>query len=134
MGTTRLQWHEGQRYTGTDSWGNLVAIDGDRESGTGAKPSDLLPISLAACAAYTMVQILQKQRQTWESLDVEVVSRQAREEPWAFEQIDITYTFRGAVDQDKAQKALTMSHEKYCSVAASLSPDVRTSFTAVVEA
>jgi putative redox protein len=132
MGTTKLTWHEGQRYTGIDSWGNaVVPINGERDEGTGAKPSDLLPISLAACAAYTMVQILTKQRQSWESLEAEIDSVQDREAPWAFRRIDVTFRFGGEVDQVKAQKALDLAHSKYCAVASSLDPSVETSFTVV---
>ncbi|MFP5224930.1 MAG: OsmC family protein [Actinomycetota bacterium] len=130
MSITRLVWHEGQRYTGIDSWGNaVVPINGEREEGTGAKPSDLLPISLAACAAYTMVQILTKQRQTWGSLEARVESLQADEAPWGFRRIAITYRFSGPIDRDKAQKALDLAHSKYCAVAASLDPAIETIFT-----
>lgn len=129
MGTTRITWHGDQRYTGTDSWGNaVVPIDGDRESGNGAKPSDLLPISLAACVAYTMVQTLKKQRQAWTSMEAEIESVQQSDAPWRFEQIAVTFAFTGSVDLEKARKACNLAHRKYCAVAASLHPDVAVSY------
>jgi len=128
MGTTKLTWHDGQRYTGTDSWGNaVVPIDSDRSHGS--KPSDLLPISVAACAAYTMVEILRKQRQMITALEASITSKQQDEAPWAFETIDVVFTIGGDVAIDKARKALELSHEKYCSVAASLRASVAMTFT-----
>lgn len=130
MGTTRLVWHDGQRYTGIDSWGNqVVPIDGDREHGHGSKPSDLLPISLAACTAYTLLDILRKQRQTVVRLEAEIVSRQDPEPPWTFESIDVRFRIAGDVDLEKAQRALDLAHEKYCSVSATLRATVALTFT-----
>jgi putative redox protein len=130
MGTTRLVWHDGQRYTGIDSWGNsVVPIDGDKENGNGSKPSDLLPISLAACTAYTLIDILRKQRQVVTGLEAEVVSHQNSEPPWAFETIDVRFKISGTVDIEKARKALELAHEKYCSVSASLRPLVEMTFS-----
>lgn len=129
MGTTRLVWHEGQRYTGGDSWGNLVVpIDGDRD-GTGSKPSDLLPIALAACTAYTLLDILTKQRQMVARLEADVVSHQHPEPPWTFETIDVRFRIAGDVDLAKARKALELAHTKYCSVSASLEATVAMTFT-----
>lgn len=130
MGRTYLTWHDGQRYTGTDSWGNaVVPIDGDKGSGHGSKPSDLLPIAVAACTAYTLLEILRKQRQTVTGLDAEIVSQQQDEAPWTFERIDVRFAIAGDVDLEKARKALDLSHEKYCSVAASLKATVEMTFS-----
>lgn len=130
MGTTKLVWHDGQRYTGIDSWGNaVVPIDGDREHGHGSKPSDLLPISLAACTAYTLLEILRKQRQVVTRLEAEIVSKQDPEPPWIFRTVDVRFRISGDVDLSKAEKALTLAHEKHCSVAATLQATVEMTFT-----
>jgi len=47
------------QFVGTTSYGDPVLVGGDRE-GPGAKPSDLLPLSLAACTAYDVVEVLRK--------------------------------------------------------------------------
>jgi putative redox protein len=120
----RLIWKDGFRFTGVDSWGNVVALDADEDSGTGAKPADLLPISLAACTAYDIVNILRKQRQGLRALEAEVHSIQEPEPPWTFTRIEIRFIARGDVDATKARKALDLSEHKYCSVAATLSPVV----------
>lgn len=123
MSLTRLVWHERFRFTGTDSRGRDVMIDAHPD-GSGAKPSDLLPISLAACTAYDIVNILHKQRQDLRALDASIESVQDEDPPWRFRSIVVRYRAYGDVDPTKAQKALTLSEEKYCSISATLRPVV----------
>lgn len=132
MGDQRLVWHGGLRFTGVDSWGHEVAIDADPE-GAGAKPSDLVPLALAACTAYDIVSILRKQRQDLRALEATIVSTQDADAPWTFRRFDVRYTLRGPVDPEKARKALALSEEKYCSVSATLRPAVELSFEIAVE-
>lgn len=115
----RLVWHEGFRFTGVDSWGHEVPIEADPE-GTGVKPSDMLPLALAACTAYDVVNILRKQRQEIRGLEARVQSTQEEDAPWTFRRIDVHYVVRGRVDEAKARRALDLSESKYCSVAATL--------------
>jgi putative redox protein len=127
MSTTRLIWHERFRFTGIDSRNHDVAIDAHRE-GTGAKPSDLLPISLAACTAYDIVNILHKQRQDLRELEASIESVQDEDPPWKFRSIAVRYIAHGDVDPNKARKAMNLSEEKYCSVSATLREAVELTF------
>ena len=132
MSTTKLVWHEHFRFTGSDSRGRPVAIDAHLD-GKGAKPSDLLPISLAACTAYDIVNILHKQRQELRELEATMESEQDADPPWRFRRIAVRYVARGDVDPGKAQKALALSEEKYCSISATLRPVVDLTFEIRVE-
>ena len=132
MSTTKLVWHEHFRFTGSDSRGRDVAIDAHLD-GKGAKPSDLLPISLAACTAYDIVNILYKQRQDLQELEATMESEQDPDPPWTFRKIKVTYVARGTVDERRAQKALALSEEKYCSISATLRPVVDLTFEIRVE-
>ena len=133
MSTTKLVWHEHFRFTGSDSRGRPVAIDAHMD-GKGAKPSDLLPISLAACTAYDIVNILYKQRQDLKELEATMESEQDPDPPWTFRRIAVKYVARGRVDPQKAQKALELSEQKYCSISATLRPVVELAFQIEVEA
>lgn len=132
MSTQRLVWHEGFRFTGVDSWGHEVAIEGD-QAGTGVKPSDMLPLALAACTAYDVVNILTKQRQDLRALEASIESTQEAEAPWRFERILVRYVLRGEVDETKARKALELSESKYCSISATLRPSVHLEFDLTIE-
>ncbi|MFN8533255.1 MAG: OsmC family protein [Dehalococcoidia bacterium] len=127
MGFQRLVWREGAVFTGVDSWGHQVEIGGDGQ-GVGLKPSDLLPLSLAACTAYDLVTILAKQRQQLSGLEAAIESEQEADPPWTFRAITVHFTLRGDLDPKKVARALQLSEERYCSVAATLRSVVRLSF------
>jgi uncharacterized OsmC-like protein len=69
----RLVWRDGLSFEGIDSWGHRVAISGDSAL-DGAKPSDLLVLSLAACLSYDVVEVLRKKRRYMHALEVVVAS------------------------------------------------------------
>src|SRR3954453_10045001 len=124
MSKARLRW-TGDRlpFGGREGYGDLVPVGGD-PGGPGGKPSDLLPISLAACTAYDVVVILQKQRQDLRGVEAVITSTQDDDPPWAFRAIDIEWVVTGVVDQHKAERAVEIAEGKYCAVAATIGPVV----------
>jgi len=120
MADVTLEW-TGDRiqFLGTTAYGEPVRVGGDAD-GPGAKPSDLLPISLAACTAYDVVVILRKQRQDLRTLEVTVSSTQDPDPPWTFRAMHMRFVLTGAVDERKAAKAVDLAEEKYCATAATL--------------
>jgi putative redox protein len=124
MGEVRLEW-TGDRlqFVGRTGYGEPVLIGGNAE-GPGAKPSDLLPISLAACTAYDVIEILRKQRQDLRGLQVIVTSVQDPDPPWTFRSIHLRFVVAGTVEQRKAERAIALAESRYCAVAATLRPVV----------
>jgi putative redox protein len=116
----RLVWTgERLQFTAETGYGQLVRVGGDTD-GPGAMPSDLLPISLAACTAYDVVEILRKQRQRLVGLEAVVRSEQDLDPPWTFRAIHVTWIVRGVVDAHKAARAVELAESKYCAVAATI--------------
>ncbi len=127
MSEQGLRWTgEGFGFEGRDQQGHVFGIDTDPQ-GVGAKPSDLVPISLAACTSWDVVNILRKQRQALEGLEVKITSEQEPEAPWAFTGIHLHFIITGDVDPAKAERAIELSESRYCSVAATLRPNVELS-------
>ena len=60
-----------------------------------AEASDLLVVSLSACSAYDVVDILKKQRLGLTGLMVTADPTQAPEPPWAFTHIHLHYVVTG---------------------------------------
>jgi putative redox protein len=120
MADVTLVW-TGDRlqFVGTTTYGDALLVGGDAE-GPGAKPSDLLPLSLAACTAYDVVEILRKQRQDLHGLEVTVHSTQDPEPPWTFRAMHVRFVLTGTVDATKAAKAVGLAETKYCATAATL--------------
>ncbi|MEP6757797.1 MAG: OsmC family protein [Actinomycetota bacterium] len=133
MGEVRLRW-TGERiqFVGDTGYGEPVHVGGDLE-GPGAKPSDLLPLSLAACTAYDVVEILRKQRQGLRALEAIVTSTQDEDPPWTFRAIHVEWVLRGAVDRNKADRAVQLAEAKYCAVAATIRSVVELSHTVRIE-
>ncbi len=110
-----------------DSLGNTVmsgSWSATEESGLewkAAKPSDLLLMGLASCAAHDVVAILERQRQRLDGLRVDVDGRQLIDPPYAFTDIHLRFTLVGqGLDPAKVERALDLSINKYCSVAATI--------------
>jgi putative redox protein len=103
-----------------DSNRHAVVISGDRDQ-SGVKPSQLLLISLSACSAYDVVEILQKKRKVLHSLEVTAEGTHDEEPPWAIRKIHLHYRLTGEGLTEKAvEQAIRLSEEKYCSVAATV--------------
>jgi putative redox protein len=133
MSEVRLSW-TGDRlqFVGQTGYGDLVQVGGDLD-GPGSKPSDLLPVSLAACTAYDVVVILQKQRQELRGLEAVITSTQDADPPWTFRAIDIEWIVTGTVDRHKAERAVEIAEGKYCAVAATIGPVVDLSHSVRIE-
>ncbi len=102
--------------------GNTVHIDGESQ---GMRPMQLLLTSVATCAAFDVVEILKKQRQTLHDIQIEVNGKRAEDQtPKPFTEIHIHFLLFGEVEPPKAERAVQLAVEKYCSVGASLHPDI----------
>lgn len=130
MGRVALHWagEDSRMFIGRDSYGQTVAAGSWRKEGTerwqewkGIKPSDLLVISLCSCSAYDVVEILKKQRQGLTGLYVTADAKQAEEPPYQFTDIHLHYVISGKdISANKVEKAIELSQNKYCSVAATI--------------
>ncbi len=126
MGESRLVWLEKEQFVGFDGAGHPVVIS-TQEAGNavGLKPTDLLMLALASCSAVDLVRILAKQQQSITGVEIAVRGEQQPEAPWRFTSIHLTYRLRGrALNEERARKAVELAEVKYCSVAASLRPQV----------
>lgn len=130
MGTVTIRWVEGTLMVGTDSTGHSIVIGKspeDPKTNLGVKASDLLLLSAAACSTYDVAEILAKQREPLQDLKVTCSGEQLSEPPYRFTKIHIHYQVTGDVDQEKLERAIRLSEEKYCSVLNTLRANVELS-------
>jgi putative redox protein len=128
VGEQRLVWTgEGNGFEGFATYGPAIPV-GDRD-GVASKPSDLLPLSLAACTAYDVVVILRKQRQVLRALEVVSRTEQEPDPPWAFTKIHLHFVAHGEVAEQKLARAIAIAEAKYCAVAATLRDVVELSYS-----
>lgn len=114
-----------------NSLGKSCVIDGPASIGggeDGLRPMELLLMGLAGCSSFDVLNILRKQRQEIEDLQVDVEGDRADATPAVYTDILLKFTAKGKVDPNKLQKAIEISVEKYCSAAAMLSKTAQIRF------
>ncbi len=117
--------------------GGKLVVDGAPSmggEGRGMRPMELLLAAIASCSAMDVVAILKKQREPLEDLRIEIEGERAEGVPAPFTHMKLIFIARGAVDEHKLKRAVTLSVEKYCSVRATLAPHVEVRFEARLEA
>lgn len=122
-----LKQVHGNAYVGKGESNHWVPVDtsvNSDGSAAGTGPMELVLIGLAGCTAMDVESILKKKRADMRRLDLEVTGERANEHPKFFTGIHIVYTIHGSVKENDAEHAVALSHEKYCSVAASLKAQV----------
>ena len=78
-------------------------------------------MALCSCAGLDIVEILQKMRTPLSSLHIEADAERAVEPPRVFTRIHLRFRLGGrGLSRDQAQRAVTLSMDKYCSVAGML--------------
>ncbi len=115
---TRTIWKGGKAY---DSFldANNAKIEIDSEKGF--RPKALLLSGLAGCSGIDVVEILEKMRVPFAGLEIDVATEQTDDHPKVFKTIHITYRVKTEeMYRDKIRKAIDLSLEKYCGVAAML--------------
>lgn len=129
---TVLTWLPGgKRFVSTDSTGHSVVMSTPDEN-FGMKPSELILSALAGCTSVDVVEILAKKKTPLSHLEVAVSAEQDSDPPWTFRKIHMQFRLKGeGLTEKDVQRAIDLSEEKYCSVAASLRGvvDITTSFT-----
>lgn len=120
MATATIRWLSGKQFIGTDSTNHSVVISTPDE-GIGMKPSELLLVALASCTAVDVVEILRKKHVDLTGLEISATGEQQPDPPWTFRKIHLVYKVRGSgLTQQAAEMAVSLSEEKYCSVAATV--------------
>ena len=100
--------------------GNTVEIDGAQAVGgeqAGFRPMQLVLAAIASCSTMDLVPILEKQRQDLQQLQIRVNGERAEGTPAPFTSIHLHFTLTGNIDPQKAERAVQLAVEKYCSVA-----------------
>ena len=120
METASIKWVGDQKFLGTGASGHSVPFDSDRDSNKAPGPMEMVLLALGACTATDMVTILEKQRQKVESLEVVCSGERAAEPPRVGTQLEVVFRLRGAVEEAAVKRAMDLTAEKYCSVAAML--------------
>ena len=127
--TVRVRWSGKRQFVGWDSVGHGVVMDAPAQYGgeaTGPRPLEIFLYGLAACTAMDVVSVLEKKRQDFTGLEIEVDATQREDEfPKIYTRIELTYVVTGrGVKPEAVARAIELSEDKYCSVKGMLGPQV----------
>ena len=118
-------WKSGNAF---DSFQKEAKIEID--SNGGFNPKALLLSGLAACTGIDLVSLLEKMRVPFADLTIEAETSQTEDHPRVFRDIHLKYMIRtGEENLEKVKKAIDLSLEKYCGVAAMLKKNSKIDYT-----
>lgn len=119
-----ITWLGEQRYVGASESGHQILIDNSPLK-VGVSPMEALLTALATCTAYDVVEIMQKRRTPLSRYRIEVEGERADTDPKRYTRITVRHIAAGkGITAAALSKAAHLSHEKYCSVAASLNSEM----------
>ncbi|MGC9374724.1 MAG: OsmC family protein [Bacteroidales bacterium] len=117
--TLNLNWKKGMAFE-TELDGHKIVVDADDAVGgndLGPRPKPLMLLSLAGCTGMDVVSILRKMRVELDDFNVEVVANSTDEHPKHYDEMKVIYKFWGKdLPEDKINKAVNLSEERYCGV------------------
>lgn len=113
--------------------GNTIHMDASPEIGgtnKGMRPMQLLVAAMGGCSSIDIISILKKQKQDLKDIKVTVTGeRQKDAVPSLFTEVHAHFRLYGNLDEDKVKKAVSLSVEKYCSVAKTLEKTARVTYS-----
>jgi putative redox protein len=116
-----LVWREELVFDGRSADTTIVL---DSAGKAGPSPVQTLAFALAGCMGMDVVYILRKGRHDLRGLAVALVAERAPDEPHRITAVTLAFAVTGDVPAAQVQRALDLSHEKYCSVWHSMRQDI----------
>ena len=112
--------NKGLLFEASDEKGVSVLIDGGANSllgeGKSLSPMQLVLSAVAGCSVFDVVTILHKQKQALDDIQVQANAERVDAIPAVFKDIHLHFVLTGDLNEQKVERALKLSVEKYCSV------------------
>ena len=121
-----INWlpENGMAFSAETGSGHLLMMDGAPDGGgrnLAPRPMETVLAGTGACTAYDVVLILQRGRHEVHGCQAAVTAERATTDPKVFTKIHMHFVVSGpALTEAAVERAVRMSHEKYCSASAML--------------
>ncbi len=113
--------------------GNKILLDGsptDCGHNRGMRPMQTLLAAMGGCSAIDVISILRKQREELKDIKITVTGEREKDVvPSLYTEVHAHFKLFGNIDKEKAQKAVSLSVEKYCSVAKTLEKNAKITYS-----
>lgn len=118
-----LEWNKELIFIGRTQRGYEIEFDANLQ--WGCKPTDALVLGLAGCTAIDVFMFLQKMHVEISGFKIDIVAERNPTPPQYYKAIEMILNIFGKkLDPKKVERAVSLSHEKYCSVYHSLRKDM----------
>jgi putative redox protein len=120
-----VRWAGNRQFIGIgENSGHAIVMDMAKDKGgenIGMRMTELLLVSIAGCTAADMQNILTKMKIKLDRCEVHIEGTQKESYPKYFHKFHIKYILSGqGLDMKKAEKAVSLSMDKYCAVSQTL--------------
>ncbi|NRA56380.1 MAG: OsmC family protein [Gammaproteobacteria bacterium] len=113
-----VNWVENETFIGESESGHQVIMDGNSQDSKAPSPMEMVLMSVGACSSVDVVSILKKARQDIRGVRVVLDSERREEAPRYFTKIHLHFIATGNnVSEKHVARAVSLSADKYCSVA-----------------
>ncbi len=113
--------------------GNKVQMDASPETGghnQGMRPMQLLIAAMGGCSSIDVISILKKQKQDLKDIQITLTAEREKDAvPSLFTEVHAHFKLYGNLDEDKVNKAVSLSLDKYCSVAKTLEKTAKITYS-----
>ncbi|MBA4145941.1 MAG: osmotically inducible protein OsmC [Cytophaga sp.] len=113
--------------------GNKVQMDASPEAGghnQGMRPMQLLIAAMGGCSSIDVISILKKQKQDLKDIQITLTAEREKDAvPSLFTEVHAHFKLYGNLDEDKVKKAVSLSLDKYCSVAKTLEKTAKITYS-----
>ena len=131
MKNVRAVYNGGMNFS-ADIDGHVIQIDTTEENGgnnLGPRPKALMLAALSGCTGFDIVSILNKMRVSFSDFSVNSIANSTDESPSVYDEVNIIYTIRvQETDEEKVEKAVHLSKDKYCGVSRMFESFARVTF------
>mgnify|MGYP002701210028 FL=1 len=121
----KISWDGEARFVAETESHHTVLMDGPPEHGgknSGPRPMEMMLMAIGGCAAFDVVHILKKGRQSIVSCDAQVEAVRSDEVPAVFTKIHLHFKVSGGnIKENIVRNAVKLSADKYCSASIMLS-------------
>ncbi len=127
----------GMAFSAETGSGHLLTMDGAPDGGgrnLAPRPMETVLAGTGGCTAYDVVLILQRGRHDVRGCQVRLSAERAAQDPKVFTTIHMHFVVTGrALAAAAVERAIALSHEKYCSASAMLAKTaaITTSFEVI---
>lgn len=137
----RVRWGgpQGMLFVAETGSGHVAVMDGAPEGGgnnLAPRPMEMILLGAGGCAAYDVVLILKRGRHAVTGCEVSLEAERADTDPKVFTRVEFVFTVSGkGLPVAAVERAVQLSHDKYCSATAMLAKTAEVSHRVeVVEA